>query len=220
VIVSRSEDRLRRAAAALGPNAAWLRADVSRRDDVQSAIDDIVRRHGRIDVLVNNAGAGRKFATDTPLYDAEQMWDEMHAVDLKGPFLMAMAAAPHLTRPGGRIINISSIAAQSGSSSPGSIAYAAAKAGVIGLTFALARELSPQGITVNAVAPGYIAGTGFFGGHGLPEAAERSIAAQTAVGRVGRPEDVAEAVRYLASPAAGFITGEVMNVNGGQLFGR
>ena len=131
---------------------------------------------------------------------------------------MAMAVAPHLPRPGGRIINVSSIAAFTGGSRPGAVAYAAAKAGLIGMTYALARELSPQGITVNAVAPGFVAGTEFTGQ--WSEERVRGIVAETPVGREGHPNDIAAAVRYLASPDASFVTGEVLNVNGGWLFGR
>jgi 3-oxoacyl-[acyl-carrier protein] reductase len=123
-----------------------------------------------------------------------------------------------LPRPGGRIINISSIAAFTGGSRPGAIGYAAAKAGLLGMTYALARELSPQGITVNAVAPGFIANTEFTGA--WSEERIQSIVAQTPVGRAGDANDVAEAVLFLASPEASFITGEVLNVNGGWLFGR
>lgn len=100
----------------------------------------------------------------------------------------------------------------------GTVAYAAAKAGLHGLTFGLARELSPRGITVNAVAPGFVAGTGFTGD--WPEERVRFMVEQTAVKRAGQPEDVAAAVRYLASPEAGFVTGEILQVNGGWLFGR
>ena len=130
-----------------------------------------------------------------------------------------MSAAPHLSRPGGRIVNVSSIAAFMGGSAPGALAYASAKAGVLGLTYALARELSPQGITVNAIAPGLVLNTGFFGGP-LPEERLEATIAQTPVGRAGCPEDVAAAVHYLASPQASFVTGEVLNVNDGWLFGR
>src|SRR5438128_4483058 len=111
---------------------------------------------------------------------------------------MAVAVAPRMTRPGGRIVNISSIAAFTGGSRAGSTAYAAAKAGVIGLTYGLARELSSQGITVNAIAPGFIADTGFTGE--WPDDRIRGIVAQTPVGRAGRVEDIAAAALYLASP--------------------
>lgn len=212
--------KLRAAADTLGGNAEWLSADVGRRAAVQTAVAEIVRRHRRVDVLVNNAGFGRMFTTETPLDEAERVWDETQDANLKGTFLMAMAVAPHLTRPGARIINISSIGAHSGGGSPGGIAYAAAKAGVIGLTFALARELSPQGITANAVAPGYIADTGFFGEQGLPADREQALVGQIPAGRGGHPDDVAAAVHYLASADAGYVTGQVLSVNGGWLFGR
>lgn len=119
-----------------------------------------------MDVLVNAAGFGKGFTTEVPLEEAEAIWDEVMDGNLKESFLMAMAAAPHLARPGGRIINVSSIAAFTGAGSAGSMAYAAAKSGLSGLTYALARELSPQGITVNTVAPGFFPDTGFFGGGG------------------------------------------------------
>jgi 3-oxoacyl-[acyl-carrier protein] reductase len=121
-----------------------------------------------------------------------------------------------MPRSGGRIVNISSIAAFTGGSRAGSTAYAAAKAGVLGLTYGLARELSPQGITVNAIAPGFIASTGFTGD--WSEERVRGIIEQTPVGRGGHPDDIAAATLYLASPEASFVTGEVLNVNGGWLF--
>ena len=131
---------------------------------------------------------------------------------------MAVAVAPRMTRPGGRIVNISSIAAFTGGSRAGSTAYAAAKAGVLGLTYGLARELSPQGITVNAIAPGFIANTGFTGE--WSEERVRGIIAETPVGRGGHVNDVVAATLYLSSPEASFVTGEVLNVNGGWLFGH
>lgn len=187
VILGRNDEKLRAAADRLGGRAEWQSADLGRRAAVEAAVAEIMRRHRRIDVLVNNAGFRRIVTTETPLDEVERLWDETQDANLKGTFLMAMAAASHLTRPGARIVNISSIGAHSGGSSPGGIAYAAAKAGVIGLTFALARELSPQGITVNAISPGYIADTGFFGDQGLPAERERALVGQIPAGALGIP---------------------------------
>jgi 3-oxoacyl-[acyl-carrier protein] reductase len=169
--------------------------------------------------LINAAGFTGTTTTTTPFVQAEQTWDAILGANLKGSFLMSIAIAPHLPRPGGRIINISSIAAFTGGSSAGAIAYASAKAGVLGMTYALARELSPQGLTVNAIAPGFVPETRFFG-ETVSEERIRTIVSQTPVGRVGHAEDIAAAALYLASPEASFVTGEVLNVNGGWLFGR
>lgn len=218
VVLGRREEQLRATARALGPAAGWQRVDVSQRDSIAAGVAAIVDRFGRIDVLVNNAGFVLGITTQTPLAEAERLWDEVVDANLKGAFLMAMAAAPHLPRPGGRIINMSSIAAFTGGSRPGAAAYAAAKAGLIGLTYALARELSPQGITVNAIAPGFVAGTEFTGS--WTEERVRGIVEETPVGRGGHPADIAAAVRYLASPEASFVSGEVLHVNGGWVFGR
>lgn len=217
VILGRREEVLQGTAQAIG--AAWRRADVSRREEVAAAVSWVMGEFGRIDVLVNNAGFVRGVSTRMALEEAERVWDEELDTNLKGAFLMSLAVAPHLRRPGGRIVNISSIAAYTGGSRGGAIGYAAAKAGVHGLTMGLARELSAQGITVNAVVPGLIAQTEFFGGP-LPEERLQSVVAQIPAGRPGKPEDVAAAVLFLASPEAAFITGEVLNVNGGWLFGR
>lgn len=220
VIIGRDAQKLRATAEALGPQVTWQRADVSQREQVTAAVQAIVEQFDGIDVLVNAAGTSATPATrtDLPIEEAERNWDADLDIHLKGSFLMAAAVAPHLPRPGGRIINISSIAAFTGGSRAGSVAYAAAKAGVIGMTYGLARELSSQGITVNAIAPGFIANTGFTGA--WPEERVQSLIAQIPAGRAGRSEDIAAAIVYLASPEASFVTGEVLHVNGGWLFGH
>ncbi len=218
VIIGRREDALQATTQALGANCHWQRADVSQYDQVNVAVQAIVEKFGRIDVLVNNAGFARGVSADMTLEQAAQVWDEELGTNLKGAFLMAFAVAPHLPRPGGRIINISSDGAFTGARGLGTIGYVSAKAGLLGLTHALAREYSPQGITANVIAPGFIAGTGATG-H-LPEQVVQGIAAQLPVGRPGHVNDVAAAALFLASPETGFITGEVLNVNGGRLFGH
>jgi 3-oxoacyl-[acyl-carrier protein] reductase len=217
-IIGRNQETLHTTAQALGAYVTWRQADVSKRDQVTTTVTFIADQCRRIDVLVNAAGFIRRVSTNTPLDEAEHLWDEILDTNLKGSFLMTMAVAPYLSRPGGRVINISSMAAFTGGSRPGTMAYAAAKAGLHGLTYSLARELSPQGITVNAVAPGFIADTGST--NDWTEERIQSTSAQTPVGRMGNVNDIADAVLYLASPEASFITGEVLNVNGGLLFGR
>lgn len=217
-IIGRNRETLRATAEELAPQVAWYQTDVSQRQAVQTTVAAITEQWGQIDVLVNAAGFVRGVTSDMPLDEAEQEWDAVLDANLKGSFLMTVAVAPHLVRPGGRIIYISSIAAFTGGSRAGSTAYAAAKAGLLGLTFGFARELSAQGITVNAVAPGFIANTGFTGAW----SAERvhGIVEQTPAGRAGHVDDIAAAVHYLSSPEASFVTGEVLNVNGGWLFGH
>jgi len=212
--------RLARAAEQLEVTAAaviWRAADVGDRERLQRAVDEIAGELGGLDVLVNNAGLARWVRIDTPLAAAEQLWDEVLTTNLKGAFLASLTAIPHLAQPGGRIINISSVTAFLGGHG-GSIAYATSKAGLHGLTYALVRELSPLGITVNAVAPGFIEDTDF--NSDFPAAARAQVIQETPLGRAGTVADVVAAVRYLASPTASFVTGEVMHVNGGRIFGR
>jgi 3-oxoacyl-[acyl-carrier protein] reductase len=144
-------------------------------------------------------------------------WDNEISVNLRGAFCTILASVPHLRLNGGRIMTISSIAAYSGGSRPGAAAYAAAKAGLLGLTRGLARELTPQGTTVNAIAPGFIE-TGFHGDDAAAAAAENVVGAIPA-GRVGQPDDVAGVAAFLASPAAAYNSGQVIHVNGGWWFG-
>lgn len=216
-IIGRDAERLRVAADSTGEGVAAYPADVSRRDQVQATVAAIAERFGHITVLVNAAGYIVGVSPTTPLEEAERNFDETIGVNLKGALLMSLAVCPHLDRPGGRIISVSSIAAYTGGSGGGAIDYAAAKAGVIGLTHGLARGLSKDGITVNAIAPGFIAETGFTGDWSNERI--QQIIAQTPVGRGGRAEEIAAAALYLASPEAAFVTGQVLNVNGGWIFG-
>ena len=214
-IIGRTEATLRATAEELGEGSMWFAADVARPEQVQAAVAAVVARYGRVDVLVNNAALQRRIVTTTPMDEAVRNWDQVIAANLTGVFLMAMAVAPHLKRPGGRIINMSSIGAFRGGRKPGGMAYVAAKSGVHALTHSLARELAPEGITVNGIAPGFILTP-------MTEAwtpeDRASETAATLVGRPGTPEDIAAAAVYLASPEASFVTGEILNVNGGNLF--
>jgi 3-oxoacyl-[acyl-carrier protein] reductase len=223
VILGRRSDVLERAVAELSSrkpagSAAikGRRLDVSKLESVKEAVRWVRDEcRDQIDVLINNAGFVRSVSADASPEEAERVWDEVLDTNLKGAYLMSRVAQPYLRRPGGRIINMSSIAAFTGTGG----VYSAAKAGVIGLTHALAAELGPHGITVNAISPGYVEATEFFGDRMTPQRRERLIGV-TPVGRPGRPEEIAGAAVYLASPEAGFVNGEVLHVNGGWLFGR
>ncbi len=221
VILGRQEARLQAVAAEVGPNCTWLKADIGRREDVEKAVDAIVKTHQVVDVLINNAGYSgyeRGVNSSMPLSQAEEAWQEALRVNLTGTFLMIFSLAPHLRHPGGRIINISSDGALTGGPGLRIAGYIAAKAGLLGLTRALALEYGPQGITVNTIAPGFIAGTGM--NQQLTPEVVQGIAAQLPVRRAGSPQAVAAAALFLASPEAGFVTGELLNVNGGRVFGR
>lgn len=220
VIMGRTADKLEATAQELGPQVIPQQVDVSQRKQVEQAVAAVVQRFGQVHVLVNNAGFVRSISPDTPLAEAEAAWDEEVDTNLKGAFLMSVAVAPHLARPGGRIINISSIAAYTGGSRGGVLGYSASKAGLHGLTCGLARDLSAQGITANTIAPGLIVETDFFGGQQLSGEQLHSRLEQIPAGRAGRPDDIAAAVVFLASEQASYITGEVLHVNGGWLFGH
>ncbi len=203
-------DETVRAIEGLGRRAIPLRADVSQFAEVQHMVSEVVAHLGRLDVLVNNAGVYERAVFDrtTP-----EQWDRRIAVNLSGAFYCAKAAVPEMRKTGGgRIINITSQLAFRGTTHGAD--YVAAKAGIVGLTKALALELAKDRILVNAVAPGSIE-TDILAGDS-PEDRERRLKT-IPLGRVGLPEEIAAAVAFLASPDAAYITGQVLHVNGGSL---
>ena len=167
-----------------------------------------------VDILVNNAG-GYLGSSDGSLASEAEWWRQMLDANLMTAVLLTEGLRGKLRRPGGRVIMVSSIAAQRGGGGP----YSAAKAALHGWTYALAAELGPDGITVNVVSPGYVTDTDFFAGRMTPEGHDHRVA-QTLVGRAGEPAEVAAAIGYLTSPAAGYVTGQVFGINGGSVLGR
>jgi 3-oxoacyl-[acyl-carrier protein] reductase len=192
----------------LGAAAVGVAADQSKREDCDRLVDAAKERFGRIDVLVNNAGITRDQLL-VRMKDDE--WDQVVDTNLRGVFLMMRAAAKSMMRQKtGRIINITSTAGAMGN--PGQVNYSAAKAGVIGLTKAAARELAHWNILVNAVAPGLIE-TDMTAG--LPGAAREALLQQVPLKRIGAAREVAEVVRFLAGDGAAYVTGQTIHVNGG-----
>ena len=194
----------------LGDRAEIYPGDVSRRGEARGVVDAFLREFGTLDVLVCNAGIARQ-ELFTDITEAD--WREMLGVNLDGVFHCCQAALPHMIhRKQGKIITLSSMWGQVGASCE--VAYSAAKAGVIGLTRALAKELGPSGITVNCVAPGVI-DTEM--NRQLSQETKAALAEETPLERLGTPEDVAQAIWFLASPAGDFFTGQVLSPNGGYL---
>jgi len=176
---------------------------------VDALIDDIVQKQGGLQVLVNNAGITRD---NLAMRMKDDDWDAVVDTNLKAVFRVSRAAIrPMMKQRFGRIISITSVVGASGN--PGQANYAAAKAGVAGMARALARELGSRGITVNCVAPGFI-DTDMTAN--LPEAQQKALQAQIPLGHLGKPADIAHAVAYLASPEAGYVTGQELHVNGGM----
>lgn len=198
-----------------GRAALAIQADVQRSADVDRLMNEVLAEFGRLDILVNNAGGmiSRKRVAEMN----EDLWDRVLAANLKSTFLCSRAAFQSITRPGGRIINISSCFGITGSASAAH--YSAAKAGIIGFTKALALELAREGITVNAVAPGPTDTPAWRGTHTEEQLAAKreERVKKTPLGRIAFPEDIASAVIFLAAPESGYITGQVIHVNGGSL---
>jgi len=211
VVSGRDAARLDAAAVEIegvGAPALAVVADVSRREDVDRLVETTRERFGRIDVLVNNAGITRD---QLLIRMKDEDWDQVLDTNLRGIFLTTRAIGKVMMRQkAGRIINIGSAAGSMGN--PGQVNYSAAKAGLIGLTKAAARELAHWNILVNAVAPGLIE-TDMTAD--IPAAARDALMAQVPLKRMGTGREVAEAVRFLAGDGAGYITGQVIHVNGG-----
>lgn len=196
--------------AALGVRSSAVVADVSRIGDVETLIRKTIQEFGAVDYLVNNAGVTRD---NISLRMSEAEWDLVLGVNLKGTFLCSQAAAREMIKKRfGRIVNLASVSGIMGTA--GQANYASSKAGVIALTKSMARELGSRNITVNAVAPGFILTEMT---DKLSDSVKEAYVAQIPLKRAGTPEDVAEAVRFLISPAAQYITGTVLNVSGGLL---
>jgi 3-oxoacyl-[acyl-carrier protein] reductase len=188
---------------------AGKKLDVNDPAGVDALVDAIIKEHGGLQVLVNNAGITRD---NLAMRMKDEDWDAVMDTNLKAVFRMSRAVMRVMMKQRyGRIINITSVVGASGN--PGQANYAAAKAGVAGMTRALARELGSRNITVNCVAPGFIE-TDMTAA--LPEEQQKALLGQIPLGHLGKPADVAHAVAYLASPHAGYVTGQELHVNGGM----
>ncbi len=195
-----------------GREAMAIRADVTRSADVRSMVEAVRERWGRVDLLVNNAGD--LIARRTLVEMTEDYWDQVMDLNLKSAFLCVKAVWEEMAaRKSGCILNVTSIAARNGGG-PGAAAYAAAKGGLLTYTKGLARELAPYGIRVNAVAPGVIS-TPYHERYSPPELFQKYLA-NIPLGRAGTSEEVADVIVFLASPAARYVTGETVEINGGM----
>jgi 3-oxoacyl-[acyl-carrier protein] reductase len=214
-LAARNEEKLAEAVAeieAAGGQAAAFGLDVASEESIKASAKAVLERFGQVEILVNNAGITR----DGLMMAMKRAdWDNVLGTNLTGAFLLTQAVLrPMLKNRWGRIINISSVVGRTGQA--GQVNYAASKAGLIGMTRSLAREVASRGITVNAVAPGYIE-TPMTAA--LDAQQRAAILAQIPLGRVGTDAEIAQSVAFLASDAAGYITGHVLDVNGGMFMG-
>ena len=208
----RQADRLEALSAELGGRTAVLPCDLGRKEEVAKLVDRVSERLGRLDILVNNAGLTKD---NLFMVMKDEQWDEVIAVNLTSTFMLMRAAARAMMRAKtgyGRIINISSVSGIIGN--PGQGNYAASKAGIIGMSKSLAREVASRGITVNCIAPGFIK-TAMT--DALNEKQTASIKEAIPAQKFGIPEDIAAAAVYLASPEAAYMTGQTLHVNGGMV---
>jgi NAD(P)-dependent dehydrogenase (short-subunit alcohol dehydrogenase family) len=213
-LASRTQSELDEVAGAItsnGGTALPVQCDVRARADIERVVDETVRRYGRVDVLVNNAGIFQVWAQ--PETVTEEEWDDVFTTDLKSAFVASQAAGRHMVERGkGSIINVASIAGCVGL--PLTTSYSASKAGLIGLTRELAIDWAPHNIRVNAIAPGFIA-TPANANLRADADARGAVEAKTPMGRFGEVDEVATAVVFLASRAASYITGQTIVVDGG-----
>lgn len=227
VILGRRAHVLERAAEALKAECLLaspvlaLSVDLSDSDHVAEARDALISRHPKIDILVNAAGGNVTMHAPADAYGGDlsgvaRRWTDNFRANLLTAVLLTEALRDHLTSPGGRLIFVSSIAAYRGS---GNGCYGAAKAGLHPYTFDLASALGKKGITVNTVAPGYVRSTEFFGDRMTGER-EKLLISQTMVGRAGNPEDIARTIGWLSSAEASYVTGQLIQINGGAERGR
>jgi acetoacetyl-CoA reductase len=191
------------------PGSSVHQGNIGNHEDCERVIQEVLNTHGQFDILVNNAGIT---ADKTVRKMTVQDWDRVVQVNLSGAFYLSRAVLQHMLDRGyGRIINISSIIGEAGNI--GQANYAAAKSGLFGLTMSLAQETARKGITVNSVAPGYVA-TDMVAA--VPKEALDKVIGKIPVGRLGEPGEIARMVEFLADPESGFITGQIFSVNGGQ----
>jgi 3-oxoacyl-[acyl-carrier protein] reductase len=214
-VAARNQQKLEELAAAItasGGKAVAFPLDVADEDQVKSAVKAVISQFGKVDILVNNAGITRD---QLVMRMKRADWDSVLATNLTSAYLCIQSVIPSMLKQRwGRIINITSIFGQMGQA--GQANYAASKAGLIGLTMAIAREVASRNITSNAIAPGFIE-TSMTAA--LSDEFKQAAVKQIPLGRVGSPEDIANAVAFLASDEASYITGHVLNVNGGMLMG-
>jgi 3-oxoacyl-[acyl-carrier protein] reductase len=211
VIVGRRPEALAGTAKDLGEAVRPVVADLTQPSDVEHLVSTV---DGDVDVLVNNAG-GFDLTHGDGLAGTADWWRRVYDSNVLTAVLLTSALRDRLARPGGRVILLSSVAAQRGNAGP----YSAAKAALHGWAYDLAAELGPDGITVNVIAPGYIADTEFFGDRMTPQRHAQRVG-DTLVKRAGQPADIAAAVRYLVGPDSGYVTGQILGVNGGVVLGR
>jgi len=192
----------------IGPRAMAIRVDVAQFNDVERMVEAILEKFGKVDILVNNAGVTRDKLI---LRMTEEDWDVVLNINLKGTFNCTKAVVRNMAKQrSGKIVSIASVVGEMGNA--GQVNYSASKAGVIGLTKTIAREFAQRGINVNAIAPGYIETPMT---EVLPEKVKEDLKRLIPMERLGKPEDVAEAVLFLVSEESNYITGHVLNVNGG-----